>query len=182
VLVLDASIVVELSLDRIGTGATDALGQEKLLAPPLLWSEVPSALHELAFREEISRTLADRALKRFLAGDIHVDERRPEGLTMAAWQLADELGWAKTYDAEYVALTKILGCRLVTLDMRLNRSVYASGLGGYTEQLCGIITGGRANTPGDSRGLLFSHRSLSHFKSPHCCEHEGSWDGAGFGG
>jgi predicted nucleic acid-binding protein len=40
---------------------------------------------------------------------------------MAAWQLADGLGWAKTYDAEYVALAKILGCRLVTLDMRLWR-------------------------------------------------------------
>jgi hypothetical protein len=32
---------------------------------PLLWSEVPSALHELAFRGEISRALADWALKRF---------------------------------------------------------------------------------------------------------------------
>lgn len=66
-LVLHASIVVELSLDRIGAGATDALGQEELVAPPLLWSEVPSALHELAFRGEISRALADWALKRFLA-------------------------------------------------------------------------------------------------------------------
>ena len=134
-LVLDASIVVELTLDRVGTGATDALGQEELLAPPLLWSEVPSALHELAFREEISRTLADRALKRFLAGDIHVNERRPQELTRIAWQLADELGWAKTYDAEYVALTKILGCRLVTLDMRLWRGTKHLGLVVIPEEL-----------------------------------------------
>jgi len=31
----------------------------------------------------------------------------------------DEFGWAKTYDAQYVALARILACRLVTLDGRL---------------------------------------------------------------
>ena len=35
--------------------------------------------------------------------------------------MADELGWAKTYDAEYVALARLLNCRLVTLDARLRR-------------------------------------------------------------
>jgi predicted nucleic acid-binding protein len=35
--------------------------------------------------------------------------------------IAVELGWGRTYDAEYVALAKILRCRLVTLDMRLRR-------------------------------------------------------------
>jgi predicted nucleic acid-binding protein len=35
--------------------------------------------------------------------------------------VAEEFGWAKTYDAEYVALAKIEGCRLVTLDGRLRR-------------------------------------------------------------
>jgi len=31
------------------------------------------------------------------------------------------MGWAKTYDAEYVALARLLSCRLVTLDARLRR-------------------------------------------------------------
>jgi hypothetical protein len=52
VLVCDASLAIELSLDRVGEQAVSALGE--LIAPPLLWSEVPSVLHELAFRGEIS--------------------------------------------------------------------------------------------------------------------------------
>jgi predicted nucleic acid-binding protein len=38
-----------------------------------------------------------------------------------AWRLAEEFGWGRTYDAEYVALAKLLDCRLVTLDARLQR-------------------------------------------------------------
>lgn len=120
-LACDASLVVELALDRIGEDAHVALGEAELVAPPLLWSEVPSVLHEMAFRNEISETLGERALKRFLDGKLAISERRPEGLAAEAWQLAGEFGWAKTYDAEYLALAKLLRCRLLTLDMRLRR-------------------------------------------------------------
>lgn len=78
-------------------------------------------LHAMAFRREISHALAEKGLKRLLAGKIKVAERRPEGLTKAAWQVAEEFGWGKTYDAEYVARARMLGCRLVTLDGGLRR-------------------------------------------------------------
>lgn len=42
VLVLDASLAVELGLDRIGGRSGKALGGEQLVAPSLLWSEVPA--------------------------------------------------------------------------------------------------------------------------------------------
>ncbi|TMM12296.1 MAG: type II toxin-antitoxin system VapC family toxin [Actinobacteria bacterium] len=45
-----------------------------------------------------------------------------------AWQLADELGWAKTYDAEYLALASLLRCQLVTIDARLHRGAARLGL------------------------------------------------------
>jgi predicted nucleic acid-binding protein len=123
VLVADATLAVELSLDRLGHEAESALGRELLVAPCLLWSEVPSVLNEMAFRGEISRELAEQALERFLAGEVPVAERRPAGLTMTAWRVAAELGWAKTYDAEYLAMARVLRTRVVTLDTRLRRGV-----------------------------------------------------------
>jgi hypothetical protein len=75
VLASDASLIVELALDRIGEDASSALGDEELIAPPLLWSEVPSVLHELAFRGEISRALGEPALQRFLDGRIGIRPR-----------------------------------------------------------------------------------------------------------
>jgi predicted nucleic acid-binding protein len=121
-LVVDGSLAVELALDRIGEHANEALGNNgDLIAPPLLWSEVPSALHEMGFRGEISNALAELALQRFLRKKLGIAGEHPDDLASTAWQIADEFGWAKTYDAEYVALAKLSKCRLVTVDNRLRR-------------------------------------------------------------
>ena len=63
--------------------------------------------------------LAASALDRLRGAPVEV--RDPERLVDAAWQLAESLGWAKTYDAEYVALAQLLDCPLVTIDARLAR-------------------------------------------------------------
>jgi len=44
-------------------------------------------------------------------------------LRRVAWEVADQLGWASTYDAEYVALTRLQADALVTLDAELARRV-----------------------------------------------------------
>ena len=42
-------------------------------------------------------------------------------LRRRAWDLAEQLAWAETYDAEHVALTQLQAGALVTLDAELAR-------------------------------------------------------------
>ncbi|MFA5786114.1 MAG: type II toxin-antitoxin system VapC family toxin [Actinomycetota bacterium] len=122
-LVVDASV----ALPACGSPEGFALfGNEELVAPPLLWSESRSALHEALWRREISRTQALQSLHALERSPIR--RRTDPRLGITAWELADELGWAKTYDAEYLALARLLRCKLVTLDERLRRGADRLGL------------------------------------------------------
>jgi predicted nucleic acid-binding protein len=85
-----------------------------------MWSEVRSSLHEARWRGVISEEQARRAVATLEASPIRV--RTHKRLGIEAWRIADELGWAKTYDAEYLALASLLRCRLLTVDTRLRRA------------------------------------------------------------
>ncbi|TMC81341.1 MAG: type II toxin-antitoxin system VapC family toxin, partial [Chloroflexi bacterium] len=116
-LVVDAAVVVTACLSEAGL---DPLAKEQLVAPYLMWSEASSVLHELRWRKEISSELAATAVRRLSLADI--SPRRPKGLTDEAWRIADRLGWAKTYDAEYLALARLLRCQLLTTDAKLKNA------------------------------------------------------------
>ena len=115
-LVIDASIAVDMAL--VGR-APGVLAVEELVAPALLWSESTSALHELAFRGEVDEVTSSDAIARLSALGIARFEH-PE-LHPEASRIARKLGWAKTYDAEYVAVARLTGSRLLTRDARLRR-------------------------------------------------------------
>lgn len=115
-LVLDASVVVPACTRPNGFAAYVG---EHLVAPALMWSEARSVLHRAVWQGLASREIGARSLERLEHGPVERGDS-PE-LGFAAWRVADELGWATTYDAEYVALAQILGCRLVTVDARLRR-------------------------------------------------------------
>lgn len=121
-LVLDASVVIRIC-DAGGDFGT--LPARRLLSPPLLWSEFTAAVHAGAWRRERSPAPARRLLD--VLTESPLEKRDHESLLSEAWRIADELGWAKTYDAEYCALAGLLGCRLVTLDGRLRRGAERLG-------------------------------------------------------
>ncbi len=115
-LVVDASVAVYGATAEAGLRM---LPGHELVAPPLMWSEARSVLHEAVWRGELAKADADSALRWLDAGPIR--SRNLRQLGARAWRLADTLGWAKTYDAEYLALAQLLECRLVTLDAALRR-------------------------------------------------------------
>lgn len=115
-LVLDTSVAEEIAA---APARRALLSDTDLVAPPLLWSEARSNLHERVYRRELDRELALAMLGELESG--WVRPRTHPRLTEEAWRVADELGWIKTYDAEFVALARLLDCRLVTSDGRLRR-------------------------------------------------------------
>jgi len=114
-LVVDASVATRLCVAGEGFDLiTDAL-----IAPVLMRSEVLSALRGLEWRGEISQQLASTGVDRLLSAPIQLASRTEVWRRAAA--IATSLGWAKTYDAEYVALAQLRGVPLLTIDDRLRR-------------------------------------------------------------
>jgi predicted nucleic acid-binding protein len=114
--VVDAGVVLHLASTEAEVSA-----KHKLLAPTLLRSQTLSALHEAAQRGEIPPDVARDRLKRI--GQMPIRLLGDAVLRRRAWDIAERLGWASTYDAEYVALTQLQADALVTLDAKLARSV-----------------------------------------------------------
>jgi predicted nucleic acid-binding protein len=114
--VVDPSAVLHLA-----SAGVEPPAAHKLLAPTLLRSQTLSALHESVQRGEVPADVARERLTRI--GRMPIRLLGDAVLRRRAWDIADQLGWASTYDAEYVALTQLQAEAFVTLDAELARSV-----------------------------------------------------------
>lgn len=113
---IDASAALHFASQETGFSL---LADFQLAAPPLMWSEAFSVLHESRWRRDVSSQLSAETRERLIAcpARVYVGTRA----LVQAWEIADRLGWAKTYDAEYIALARQLSCPLLTIDARLQR-------------------------------------------------------------
>jgi predicted nucleic acid-binding protein len=113
--VIDPDVAVALARDR-----AVVRDEHQLLAPTLLRSQLLATLFAAVHRGELSRREADdvldhvRGLRLRLLGD--------RVLQRVAWDIADQLGWDGTFDAEYLALTRLQADAFVTLDERLGEA------------------------------------------------------------
>ena len=116
--VVDCGVVL-----RLASEGYEVPAEHELLAPTLLRSQTLSALHEAVHAGELEPAVADERLTAIQ--NIKIRLLGDAVLRRVAWRVADQLGWAETYQAEYVALTQLQADAFVTLDARLARSVEA---------------------------------------------------------
>jgi predicted nucleic acid-binding protein len=114
--VVDARTVVRLAAEQREVEAA-----HELLAPTLLRSQVLSLLHEAVARGDLGDAAARDQLE--AVGRLKIRLLGDAVLRRTAWKVADRLGWASTYAAEYVALVQLQGDVLVTADVDLSRDV-----------------------------------------------------------
>ncbi len=113
---IDSGVALELARREI-----EPAGEHELLAPTLLRSQTLSALHAAVHAGDVRPEIALArlawiwALPIRLLGDAVLRRR--------AWKIAEQLGWAETYTAEYIALTQLQADAFVTLDSELARHV-----------------------------------------------------------
>lgn len=113
--VVDCDAALHLVAEEI-----DVAADHELLAPTLLRSQALSRLHEEVVRGTLDAAAANDRLHRLRRLKIRL--RGDAVLQKVAWEVADRLGWEETYDAEYIALTKLQADAFVTLDKKLARA------------------------------------------------------------
>lgn len=132
--VVDAGAVL-----YVASAGIEVPGLHQLLAPTLLRSQTLSALYEAVQRGEIPADVAHHRLT--FIGRMPIRLLGDAVLRRRAWDVAQQLGWALTYNAEYVALTQLQADAFVTLDMDLARSVQGIVATASVEELLSARSG-----------------------------------------
>ena len=112
---------------------------QRLVGPPHLHGEVANALYQRLRSQDPARHLTDHeteeALATYLA--LPVELVSPPGLYAEALRAGRTFALPSLYDALYVALARLLGCKLWTADRRLltalgDRAPWVRFIGDYS--------------------------------------------------
>jgi indolepyruvate ferredoxin oxidoreductase alpha subunit len=109
------------TLLRVTAGEIEIASEHELVAPTLVRSQALSALYEAYRRGELSAAEGVAQVTRM--NSLKVRFLGDKVLQRTAWRVAEQLGWERTYDAEFVALTQLQADVFVTSDPGLARAV-----------------------------------------------------------
>jgi predicted nucleic acid-binding protein len=119
-LVVDASTLVEMIYPTASglrlIGLVDSIGGS-MHAPELMTIEVLQVLRKHERMKLVNPQACDLARKNLF--DMDVEMHTHDLLAPRVWKLRKQLS---AYDASYVALAELLGCKLLTMDQKLARS------------------------------------------------------------
>jgi predicted nucleic acid-binding protein len=110
--VIDAPTLLHLVAEGVEVGP-----QHQLVAPNLIRSQALSMLLESVRHGDITEELALQRHERLTEMKMRLLGDRVSRRT--AWKIAREQGWETTFDAEYLAVTKLQADALVTIDPAL---------------------------------------------------------------
>lgn len=101
---------------QLAHASVEVSPEHKLHAPTLWRSETMSALYQAVQRGDLSADAAREQLA--YIGRLKIRLLGDAVLRRRAWEVAEQLDLATTYEAEYVALAQLQKCTLVSTDKR----------------------------------------------------------------
>lgn len=110
--VIDAPTLLHLVAESV-----EVSRQHQLVAPNLIRSQALSLLLTTVRRGDITEEVALQRHERLTEMKIRLLGDRVSRRT--AWKIAQEHGWETTFDAEYLAVTKLQADALITIDSAL---------------------------------------------------------------
>jgi indolepyruvate ferredoxin oxidoreductase alpha subunit len=111
------------TLLQLVSGDIEVAAGHRLFAPTLVRSQALAALYDAARRGEISAAEGLERVSRLNSASMKIRFLGDRALQREAWKIAEKLGWETTYDAEYVALTRLQADALVTSNPQLAQAV-----------------------------------------------------------
>ncbi len=113
-------------------------GDGPVICTPRALSEALGAIRRTAHAGAV--TVEEARLMLAALEDLPIEPITSRTVRARAFDLATEMGWARTYDAEHCALAESVGGRLLTCDLRLRRG--AEGRLPYVVTPDEILAGG----------------------------------------